>query len=101
MNRGLGHFEFTSAWDGNVGLSGHNRGVPFAIGGLVNLPNGSEIIFTTRYGVRTYEIFDKKQITDADFSDLGWSAENMLTFITCVENVPHMRWAVSAREKVS
>jgi len=99
MRIGLGRFEFTSAWDGNVGIAGHNRGVPFAIGGVKDLKNGDEIIFTTMYGTRVYEVFDRKQITDADYSYLGWSDENIITIITCVENTPGMRWCVREREK--
>ena len=28
LAKGAGHFKSTSCWDGNVGLAGHNRGVP-------------------------------------------------------------------------
>lgn len=99
MRVGVGHFEFTSAWDGNVAIAGHNRGVPFAIGGVKDLKNGDEIIYSTKYGTRTYEVYNKKQINDTDYSDFGWSEKNILTIITCVENVPNMRWCVTAREK--
>jgi len=98
MRIGVGRFEFTSAWDGNVGIAGHNRGVPDAIGGIKNFVNGDRIIYTTRYGVRTYEMFNKQQIADTDYSLLGWSDTNILTLITCVENVPSMRLAVQFRE---
>ena len=99
MRVGVGHFEFTSAWDGNVAIAGHNRGVPFAIGGVKDLVNGDTITYTTKYGTRTYEVYYKQQISDTDYSNLGWSDENILTIITCVENVPNMRWCVMAREK--
>ena len=99
MRVGVGHFEFTSAWDGNVAIAGHNRGVPFAIGGVKDLKNGDEIIYTTRYGTRTYEVYHREQITDNDYSNFGWSDENILTIITCVENVSNMRWCVMAKEK--
>ena len=99
MRIGVGHFEFTSAWDGNVAIAGHNRGVPFAIGGVKDLRDGDEIIYTTKYGTRTYEVVSRKQIAETDYSDLGWSDVNMLTIITCVENVPNMRWCVVARAK--
>jgi sortase A len=64
-----------------------------------DLRDGDEVIFTTKYGTRTYEVFDRKQITDADFSYLGWSDENIITIVTCVENTPGMRWCVRARER--
>jgi sortase A len=99
MKIGVGHFEFTSAWNGNVAIAGHNRGVPNAIGGVKDLKNGDEIIYTSKYGTRTYEVYDKKQIADTDYSDFGWSEMNILNIITCVENVPHMRWSVQAIER--
>ena len=98
MKNGLGHFEFTSAWDGNVGIAGHNRGVPSAIGAMKDLANGEKVIYTTKYGTRTYEIFDKQQIPDTDYSVLGWSETNILTVVTCVEGVPNLRRAIICRE---
>jgi sortase A len=98
MRVGVGRFEFTSAWDGNVGVAGHNRGVPAAIGGIKDFANGEKIIYTTKYGTRTYEVYNIQQIADTDYSLLGWSEDNILTIITCVENTPNMRWAVQFRE---
>lgn len=99
MKVGVGHFEFTSVWDGNVAIAGHNRGVLVAIGGIKDLKNGDTITYTTKYGTRTYEVCYKEQITDTDYSNLGWSDTNILTMITCVQNVPNMRWCVIAKEK--
>ena len=98
MKIGVGHFEFTSAWDGNVSIAGHNRGVPAAIGAIKDLKNGDKLIYETRYGKRTYEVYDKKKIADTDYSVLGWSESNILTLITCVEGVANLRWAVMFRE---
>ena len=100
MRRGVGKFEFNSAWDGNVGIAGHNRGVPAAIGRVKDLKNGDTIVYTTKYGTRTYEVFDVKRISETDSSGLSWSAENILSIVTCVENVPSQRWYVAAREKI-
>jgi sortase A len=97
MRVGVGHFEFTSTWDGNVGVAGHNRGVPAAIGGIKDLNNGDEIIYTTKYGVRTYVVYNKQQIADTDYSVLGWTDENILTLITCVEGTPNLRWSVQCK----
>ena len=98
MRIGVGHFEFTSAWDKNVAIAGHNRGVPAAIGKIKDLVNGDEIIYTTKYGTRTYKVYNKQKIADTDYSVLGWSEENILTMVTCVEGVPNLRWAVQCRE---
>jgi sortase A len=98
MRVGVGHFAFTSAWDGNIGIAGHNRGVPAAIGRIEELVDGDEIIFSTRYGTRTYKVYVKKQIDDTDYSSLGWSDRNIITLITCVRNVPNKRWCIQAVE---
>ena len=98
MRNGVGHFEFTSAWDGNFCIAGHNRGVPASIGKIKDLVNGDEIIYETKYGTRTYVVYNKQKITDTDYSVLGWSDTNILTMLTCVEGVANLRWAVQAVE---
>lgn len=98
LARGAGHFKSTSCWDGNVGLAGHNRGVANHFGQIHTLEDGDKITYTTKLGTRTYEVFYVGQIEETDFSRLGRSSENMITLITCVRNVPEMRWCVQARE---
>jgi len=98
MRRGAGHFSFTSAWDGNAAMASHNRGASSHFSFVRDLQIGDKITYTTRYGTRTYEVFNKEQINEFDNSKLGWSAENILTLITCVENRPELRWAVVLRE---
>jgi sortase A len=98
MKNGIGHFEFTSAWNGNICMAGHNRGVPAAIGGVKNLTNGDTVVYETKYGTRTYEVYNKQQISDTDYSVLGWSDENILTIITCVEGISNLRLAVQCKE---
>ena len=98
MRNGAGHFSFTSAWDGNVALASHNRGASSHFSFVRDLQMGDRITYTTRYGTRTYEVFSKEQINELDRSVLGWSAENILTLITCVENRPELRWAAQLRE---
>ncbi len=98
MKKGSGHFEFTSSWDGNIGLAGHNRGSTGYFEGVKNLAVGDTMTYITKYGTRKYEVFYKEKISDTDYSNLGWSAENILTLITCVENTPNLRWCIQARE---
>jgi sortase A len=100
MKQGAGHFAFTSAWDGNIGVAGHNRGSSGYFEGVKNLKNGDILIYETKYGTRTYAVYDKRQIADTDYSTLGWSQENTITLITCLENTPGMRISISARETV-
>ncbi len=99
MKKGVGHFTFTSAWDGNVGIAGHNRGSSDYLNGIWKLKNGDEVIYTTKYGKRTYEVYSIEKISDTDYSLLNWSDRNIITLITCVENVSGQRWAVQAAEK--
>lgn len=98
MKKGIGHFESTSTWDGNCGLAGHNRGASGYFGFVKDLETGDKLTYTTRYGVRNYEIYYKEKINDTDYSSLSWTPDNIITLITCVENAPALRWCVQARE---
>jgi sortase A len=95
---GAGHFAATSAWDGNVALAGHNRGGSAYFSFVKDLQTGDKLTYTTKYGVRTYEVYFKTQVSELDASSLSWSAENILTLITCVADVPELRYCVQARE---
>jgi len=98
MQMGIGHFAFTSAWDGNCGFAGHNRGTSAYFSFVKDLDIGDKITYTTKYGERTYAVYRKVQISETDYSGLSWSAENIISMITCVENDSTLRWLVQARE---
>jgi len=98
LDKGAGHFTGTSAWDGNVALCGHNRGNAAYFSFVKDMRTGDKVTYTTQYGTRTYEVISKEQIGEYDYSKLAWSAENLLTLITCVENTPELRWAAVLRE---
>jgi len=98
MKKGAGHFSSTSAWDGNVALAGHNRGSSAYFSFVKDLQNGDTLTYTTRYGTRTYIVYSKTQINEYDNLPLSWSVENILTLITCVADVPELRYSVQARE---
>jgi sortase A len=98
LKKGAGHFTSTSAWDGNVALCGHNRGSSAYFSFVKELENSDRITYTTPYGSREYEVFHKENIDEYDHSLLGWSAENILTLITCIEDTPEQRWAAQLRE---
>ena len=98
LKKGAGHFSGTSAWDGNAALCGHNRGGSAYFSFVKDMRIGDKVSYTTRYGTRVYEVISKEQIGEYDYSKLAWSAENLLTLITCVENTPEARWAVVLRE---
>jgi len=98
MQKGVGHFSFTSAWDGNVGIAGHNGGSAGYFEDLKDLEEGDRIVYTTQYGTRTYKVTDIYKIKDTDFTPLGYSRENQLTLITCVRNSSTQRLVVIAKE---
>ena len=98
MAKGLGHYSTTSAWDGNVGVCGHNRGAKYVIGDIKELEIGDTITYTTIYGTRTYEVVLVKTISSTDWSYLQATADNRITITTCLANQPSKRVCVQAVE---
>lgn len=95
----VGHFENTSIWNGNVGLAAHNRGYPINyFSKLKDLKKGDNIVYKTKYGMRTYSVDKITIIEDTDWSYLQKTKENKITLITCVENKPSKRLCVQAIE---
>lgn len=99
MKKGMGHYSSTSAWDGNVGACGHNRGAKYVIGDIKDLEIGDSITYTTVYGTRTYEVSMVKKVTNTDWSYLQSTVDNRITLTTCVANDSSHRWVVQAVEK--
>ena len=98
--KGAGHFKGTSIWDGNCAIAGHNRGVRDDFGDLHTLERGDTITWTTKLGVRTYEVTSVQKVKETDTSGTAPSIENMLTLYTCVRNQRAYRWQVQAAEVV-
>ncbi|MDR2902997.1 MAG: class D sortase [Clostridiales bacterium] len=98
MKRGLAHFAETSAWDGNCAFAGHNRGAAAYFSFVKDLNVGDKITYTTLYGSRKYEVYNKVKINETDYSGLAWSAENILSLITCAADEPTLRVLVQAKE---
>lgn len=96
LAKGVGHFENTSIWDGNVCLAGHNRGVNTYFGQIHTLNPGNTIQLTTKLGTRTYQVKSVQKIASTQVSVLDATAQNQLTLITCVANEPSYRWCVTA-----
>jgi len=99
MKKGMGHYSSTSAWDGNVGVCGHNRGAKYVIGDIKNLEKGDTITYTTIYGTRTYEVTTVRKISNTDWSYLQSTSDNRITITTCVAGDSSQRWMVQAVEK--
>lgn len=88
MKKGLGHYSSTSAWDGNVGCCGHNRGSKYVIGSIKDLEIGDIITYTTVHGTRTYSVVSVKTISNSDWSYLQATSDNRITLTTCLANHP-------------
>lgn len=54
LAKGVGHFEDTSIWEGNVCLAAHNRGANSYFGQIHTLDIGDKITLTTKLGTRSY-----------------------------------------------
>ena len=100
LAKGVGHFDETSIWDGNVALAAHNRGVNDYFGEIHTLEYGDRITLTTKLGTRVYEVFSVSKVSETDTSGLVSSAENLLTLYTCVRDQSQYRWCVKARQIV-
>ena len=98
LRKGVGHFEETSIWSGNVALAAHNRGTNDYFGEIHTLDIGDKIQYTTKLGTRTYRVTSVEKISETDRSSLTPTTENCLTLYTCVRDQSAYRWCVRAVE---
>mgnify|MGYP001141052856 CR=1 FL=1 len=96
MRKGAAHFKSTSAWNGNIGLSGHNYKSQF--GPLTRIAKGDVIAYETTLGIRYYTVDTIEIIGDDDWSYLGRTEDNRVTLITCVVGQDDKRLVVQAVE---
>jgi len=96
LDKGVGHFENSPYFDGNVCLAGHNSKEIWA--NLNKLQNGDSIIYTSFMGIKKYEVNNIVEISEKDWSLLSNTDENMITLITCIKNQPFKRLCVQAKE---
>ena len=94
----VGHFSYTSQWDGSIALASHNRGRGSFFADIWTLQRGDRIIYETTEGVRAYEVVSIEQISERDLTNLDHTHENTLNLITCVIDRPELRWSLRARE---
>lgn len=99
MKKGMGHYSSTSAWAGNIGVCGHNRGAKYVIGDIKNLKKGDIITYTTTLGTRTYAVETVTTISNDDWSYLQATSDNRITITTCLADHPEKRICVQAVEK--
>ena len=98
MAKGVAHYSSTSAWNGNVGMCGHNRGAKYVIGSIKDLKTGDTIIYDTVYGSRTYRVSYVGTISVTDWSYLQATSDNRITLTTCLADQPSYRVCVQAME---
>jgi sortase A len=98
LAKGIGHFEETSIWDGNVALAAHNRGTNCFFGEIHTLESGDKIVLTTKLGTRTYAVTSVAKVSETDTSSLSTTSDNCLTLYTCVRDQRDQRWCVRATE---
>ncbi|MFR3786993.1 MAG: sortase [Agathobaculum desmolans] len=97
MRLGVAHFEGTSAWDGNVAMSAHNRGSYGYFSRIHELKAGDTITYSTVHGTRSYQVYSVRKISKYEIDVLDPANENMMTLITCVRDQAHTyRWCVQA-----
>ena len=100
LHKGVGHFEDSSIWSGNVALAGHNRGTMQPFNKLHKLEVGDEVTLKTKLGTRTYKVVSVSKIDYDDRSGLAVTRENRLTLYTCVQDESEYRWCVVCTEIV-
>ncbi len=100
LHKGVGHFEDSSIWSGNVALAGHNRGTMQPFNKLHKLEDGDEVTLKTKLGTRTYKVVSVSKIDYDDRSGLAVTRENRLTLYTCVQDESEYRWCVVCTEIV-
>ena len=97
LDKGIGHFENSNYFDGNVCLAGHNYWNVWAK--LHTLENGDGITYISFLGTKEYKVNKIIQINDNDWSNLENTNENIITLITCVKGNPTKRLVVQGIEQ--
>ena len=98
MQKGAGHVDGTSVWNGNVALCGHNRGSwPYFVN-LKYVQVGDVVTYKTSLGTRTYRVTFAGRILATDTDVLNPTAGNQITMLTCIANEPAYRFCVIGQE---
>ena len=96
MKTAIGHFAQTPIFNGNVGLSGHNRDYDIDFRELKNVQIGDTVTYRTNFGTRTYTVVTKTEIDETDWSYFEDTTDNRITMVTCIEDQPTKRLIVQA-----
>ena len=104
MSKGVAHFPSSSAYDGNVALSGHNVNLDGRDGYfkyLYTLKKGDDVTYQTALGERSYVVESITTVAASDWTPLYYTDDNRLTMITCISGQPDKRLCVTAIEKIA
>lgn len=96
LAKGVGHFENSAYFEGNVCLAAHNYNQVW--GKLYTLQTGDIITYTSFLGTKDYQVCSIKEIEETDWTMLEDTDDNRITLITCVYNKPNLRLCVQATE---
>jgi len=94
LEKGVGHFETSPYFNGNVCMAAHNYTNVW--GKLYTLKNGDKITYTSFLGKRDYKVISSTKIDETDWSLLQNTNDNLLTLITCVKGERTKRLCVQA-----
>lgn len=99
LRKAVGHFENTPTIDGNVCLAAHNRGYKYNFFQEIKRLNIGDVITYQKGEIsRIYSVKWKGKIEETDLSYIKNTKENVLTLLTCVEDMPEYRLCVQAYE---
>lgn len=101
LNKYIGHFEETGVLNGNIALAAHNRGYDVNYFERLKELNIEDKVYYT-YGdiKKEYVVYSKEIIKDTNVEvlDEHQDGKNVLTLITCVENMPELRRCIRCIE---
>lgn len=101
LNRNIGHFICSGYVDGNIALAAHNRGYDVNyFSRIKELELGDKVIYTYENFRKEYEVISKEIIKDTNVEVIEntENSSNMITLITCVENMPELRRCIKCAE---
>ena len=98
LDKGVGHFENSPIFEGNVCLAAHNNKKFWAK--LNKLKINDIIEYSCILGIKKYIVFNIQEIDSTDWSLLDDTDKNIITLITCIKNKPDKRLCVQAKEAI-
>lgn len=100
LRKGIGHFENTATWEGNVCLIAENKEDKYNYFQNIDLLQiGDEIIYQTEKGTKTYVVQVNEKVKETNLKYIQNTKENRITLITYEEDEKEYRRYVQAVQK--